>query len=306
MRGPDKARMTMLIDIKAFLVTARAGSFSSAARTLRIAPSVVTKRVSRLEDEIGSKLFIRSTRKLSLTPEGERLRPRLQFLVGELEEALEGAHTATKGLSGQLRVKAPTTIGAMFVGQSIARFQAANPSVTTELLLIDRSVNPLEEGLDIALGALPQSYPSVTETPLCPYPRVLVAAPSYLERNPAPRSPGDIVEHDCLAFVPVGLSWSFESAQGPINVDVHTTFTVNDSRLLVAAAEEGLGLSVVPEFLAREALQAGRLVALLPEYPIVSFWFKAMVPRNKAHRPEVRALLEHLQREFETPPWDAD
>ncbi len=293
-----------LIDIEAFLATARAGSFSAAARDIGVAPSVVTKRVGRLEAEIGSRLFVRSTRRLTLTTEAERLRPRLHLLISELEDALSGAHPPERGLHGHLRVKAPTTLGTLFVGQSIARFQAANPSITTELQLIDRSVNPLEEGLDIALGALPQSYASVIETPLCPYQRVLVAAPDYLERAGTPTAPSELVQHKCLAFVPVGLTWSFESEQGPVRVDVHATFTVNDSRLLVAAAAEALGITVVPSFLVREELAKGRLVALLEDFPISPLWFKAMVPRNKAHRPEVAALLEHLKTEFTDPPWN--
>lgn len=296
--------MTMLIDIRAFLVTARSGSFSAAARSLGVAPSVVTKRVGRLEHQVGSALFHRSTRRLTLTAEGERLRPRLQLLVGELDEALSGVQPPARGLSGQLRVKSPTTIGTLFVGQSIARFQAANPNITTELLLIDRSANPLEEGLDVALGALPQSYASVNETPLCPYPRVLVASPGYLAAHGAPTTPGDIVHHDCLAFVPIGLSWTFASQSGPITVEVHASFTVNDSRILTDAAEEGLGLAVIPEFLVRESVQAGRLVPLMADFPIVPLWFKAMVPRNKAARPEVVALLEHLRRDFDPAPWD--
>ncbi len=297
-------KMPQLIDIKAFLVTARAGSFSAAAREIGIAPSVVTKRVGRLEDGLGSRLFVRSTRRLTLTAEAERLRPRLQLLIAELEEALSGARPARRGVRGHLRVKAPTTLGSLFVGQSIARFQAANPAVTTELQLLDRSLNPLEEGLDLALGALPQSYASVLETPLCPYPRLLVATPGYLGKAGYPATPNELAEHQCLAFVPVGLTWSFESDKGTIKVDVRATFTVNDSRLLVAAALESLGLTVVPEFLVREELARGDLVSVLPDFPISPLWFKAMVPRNKAHRPEVVALLEHLRADFSTPPWD--
>ena len=156
----------------------------------------------------------------------------------------------------------------------------------------------------MALGALPQSYASVVETPICPYPRILVGAPAYLERNGTPATPNDLVEHKCLAFVPVGLTWSFESERGQISVDVHAEFTVNDSRLLVAGTLEGLGLSVVPEFLAREELADGRLVEVLPDYPITPLWFKALVPRNKAQRPEVSALLDHLKAEFTDPPWN--
>lgn len=296
--------MPTLIDIKAFLTTARTGSFSAAAREIGIAPSVVTKRVGRLEYEIGSKLFVRSTRKLSLTSEAEQLRPRLQLLVGELEDALKGVQPPKRGISGHLRIKSPQTLGAMFAGPSVARFQAENPAITTELRFVDRAVNPLEEGYDVALGALPQSYPSVLETPLCPYPRVLVASPAYLQRHGTPDTPSDIVRHRCLAFVPVGLSWSFQSASGPVSVDIPAVFTVNDSRLLVHAAKEHLGMTVVPEFLVRDELANGSLVPLLVDYPIVPLWFKALVPRNKAHRPEVAALLEHLKQDFATPPWD--
>jgi len=298
--------MPTLIDIEAFLVTARTGSFSAAAREIGTAPSVVTKRVGRLEYEIGSKLFVRSTRQLTLTAEAEQLRPRLQLLVGELEDVLQGIQPPRRGISGHLRIKSPQTIGTMFIGQSIARFQAEHPAITTELRFVDRSVNPLEEGYDVALGALPQSYTSVQEIPLCAYPRVLVATPAYLERYGTPETPGDIVKHRCLAFVPVGLSWSFQSTSGPITVDIHAVFTVNDSRLLVHAAREDLGITVVPEFLVRADLADGGLVPLLPDYPIVPLWFKALVPRNKMHRPEVAALLEHLRQEFSTPPWDSD
>jgi DNA-binding transcriptional LysR family regulator len=296
--------MPMLIDIKAFLVTARSGGFSAAARELGTAPSVITKRVNRLEHEVGKPLFHRSTRKLTLTPEGERLRPQLQLLVAELEEAISEFRAPGREMSGSLRIKSPTTMGTMFVGRAVARFLDAHRDVSAELLLMDRLVNPLEEGLDIALGALPQSFASVDEIALCPYPRVLVAAPSYLEAKGRPRTPAGIVTHDCLAFVPVGLSWTFSSGNGPVAVDIRARFTVNDSRLLVDAAIEGQGLTIVPEFLARSAIEAGALEPLLPDFPIEPYWFKALVPRHKRNKPEVLAMTEHLKREFDPPPWE--
>lgn len=297
--------MTQLLDIKAFLTTARTGSFSAAAREMGVAPAVVTKRVNRLEQEIGTALFVRSTRRLTLTAEGERLRPRLQILIGEIEEALRGAHSANDGVRGQLRIKSPTTVGTLYVGEAVTRFQATNPNVRAELLLIDRAVNPLEEGFDLALGALPISFASVIDVPLCLYDRVLVAAPDYLARHPAPGTPSELVEHDCLAFLPIGLNWSFESERGTVVVEVRARLIVNDSRVLLAGALQGLGLTVVPRFVAREALAAGQLVAIMPDYPLTPLWFKAMVPRNRLDRPEVAALVDHLQAEFGTiPPWD--
>ncbi len=296
--------MTMLLDIRAFLATARSGSFSAAARVLGVAPSVVMKRVSRLEEQIDSRLFVRSTRRLALTAEADRLRPRLQLLVAQLEETLGGIQPPKPGVAGNLRIKAPTTLGTLYAGPSIARFQAANPAVTVELLLIDRSVNPLEEGFDIALGALPQSYASVVETPLCPYPRQVVATPDYAKRHGLPETPGDLIQHRCIVYIAAGMTWYFESKSGPLSVSVNAVLTVNDSRILLFAAKQSVGIAVVPEFLVQEELASGELVHVLPGYAISPLWFKAMVPFNKMRRPEVAALLHHLVGEFKTPPWD--
>ena len=295
--------MPMLVDIRAFLSTARLGGFSAAGREIGTAPSVVAKRVNRLEHEIGAKLFNRSTRKLTLTPDGQRLRPQVQTLVAELDETLRNLSRPGRDLRGSLRVRSPTTIGTMFVGPSIARFQRANPEIAMELSLIDRLINPLEEGFDVSFGALPHSFASVDETAICPYPRVLVAAPGYLERHGTPSFPGDIVNHDCLAFVPVGLTWTFVSEKGPLSIDIRARYTVNDSRLLADAAVEGIGLAVVPEFLARDPLADGSLVPVLPDFPIQPLWFKAMVPSHKAGRPEVAALIEHVRADFDPAPW---
>lgn len=296
--------MTLLVDIKAFLVTARTGSFSAAGREIGVAPSVVTKRVGRLEDHIGSRLFVRSTRALVMTAEADRLRPRLQLLVSQLDDALDGVAPPETGLAGHLRIKTPTTLGTLFAGRSIARFLAQNPAITSELMLIDRAVNPLEEGFDIALGGLPQSFASVHEVPLCAYTRVLVATPEYLAKHGTPSRPSDLVEHRCIIYVAAGLTWFFESGGGPVSVTVNPVFTVNDSRLLHFAARHHLGVCIAPAFLVQDDLADGRMVQLMPDYPVAPLWFKAMVPNNKLHRPEVAALLDYLIKEFEVPPWE--
>jgi len=293
--------MPLLIDIKAFLASARTGGFSGAAREIGTTPSVISKRVSRLEDEIGVRLFLRTTRALTLTSDGELLQPRLLQQVAELEDTL--FNRDGQGLSGLLRVRATTTIGTSFVGRSINKFQVSHPGMTIELLLIDRPVNPLEEGFDVSFGALPQSFGGVVEIPFCPYPRVLVAAPRYFENRNQPESPSDLVGQDCLVFVPVGPTWSFAGPNGPMSLDIRARYTVNDSRILMDAAIKGLGLAVVPEFLARDAIAEGSLITLMPDFPVSPLWFKAMVPRHKANRPEVVALIDHIKQESDPPPW---
>ena len=298
--------MTMLIDIKAFLTSARIGSFSGAAREINTTPSVITKRVGRLEQEVGVKLFHRSTRNLSLTSEGKRLHPQLQVLVAELDDTIGNFRKSGKELRGHLRVRAPTTVGAEFVGASIARFLAEHRGLSVDLLLIDRSINPLEEGFDVSLGALPQAYAGVEETTLCEYSRVLVASPNYLKERKTPNTPADLAGHDCIAFVLVGLTWNFVGASGLMSVDVQARYTVNDSRILLDAAIEGLGIAVLPEFLAREPLKNGELVEVMPNYPVMPLWFKTLVPSHRARKPEVIALVKHLKKDFEMPPWAPD
>ena len=148
------------------------GSFSAAARELGVAPSVVTKRITQLEERMRTKLIARSTRGLALTTAGERLLPRFLRLVGELEE-LFVERTDAGGIEGHLRIKGPTTITSLYLGALFSEFQAANPRVTVEVVLMDRSVNPLEEGFDFVVAARPASYPNVVDVPLCAYPQVL-------------------------------------------------------------------------------------------------------------------------------------
>ncbi|WP_118134995.1 LysR family transcriptional regulator [Oceanicella sp. SM1341] len=296
--------MAELVDIRAFLVTARLGSFSAAGRELGLAPSVMTKRVGRLEEQMGGRLFLRSTRSLTLTALGERVRPRLQLLLGEIDEVFKGAGPPDGTVEGNLRIKMPT-VTAQFLGALLADFQVANPRLTLDIHMVDRSVNPLEEGFDVSIGALPASYVNVIDEPLCPYRRILCAAPAYLEARGRPVHPTDLIEHDCLTYLVTGNTWTFDSPQGPMNVEVHPKFNVNDSRVLLTAARRGLGLATLPVFLCQEDLAAGRLVAQMQDYPVSTLWLKALVPRIKRNRPAVRALVEHLQRHMgPIPPWE--
>lgn len=296
--------MADIDDIRAFLVSASAGSFAAAGRDLEIAAPAVTKRVDRLESRIGARLFQRTTRRLTLTSEGERVRPLLQTVFAEFEQAVRAATPDCGSLRGHLRIKSPTTVGNV-VGASLLRFGGMHPGLMIEMLLIDRAVNPIEEGFDVAVGALPMSFASVVDIPLCPYERILVASPDYLSRRPMPRHPSELAHHEALVFLPNGLTGSFESGQGSILVQLRARFAANDSRVLHDAALQGLGVATLPRFLARGAVAEGLLVEILPDYPPSPIWFKAMVPSNKVHNAEVAALLDHLKEDFApVPPWD--
>lgn len=298
--------MNTLLNIKAFLLVARTGSFSGAARELSVAPSVVTKRITRLEEEMGAQLFVRSTRSLSLTPAGERLLPQYQRLVAELDEIIGATAAAERGIEGHLRVKGPTTLTSMYLGPILCDFHAQNPGITMDVVLLDRSVNPLEEGFDLVVGALPAAYPNVVDIQLCPFRTVLCASPAYLAAKGAPEHPTELSEHDCITSVLLGNTWVFEQTPSTVSVEVRSKLHANDTRVLREGALRGIGVAVLPEFLVADDIRHGSLVALLPESPVPSFWLKAIVPKIKLSKPAVRELVEFLKaRMHPNPPWQA-
>jgi DNA-binding transcriptional LysR family regulator len=290
--------MDTIRNIKAFLLVARTSSISVAARQLGVVPSVVTKRIDRLEDQMGVQLLQRSTRGISLTGAGEARLPRLQTMVTELDAIFQESQVSTSEVEGHLRIKSPTTIAILDLGEMLTRFQIAHPRISIDLVMLDRSVNPIEEGFDLAIGALPTSYPGVIDEPLCPYPRVICASPTYLERHEAPQHPRDLVQHDCLTFATTGLNWTFESRRGLINVDVKAKLSANDSQLLLRAAIAGMGIARIASHIAMPSIARGELVTLLPDYPVPEFWVKALIPKNRIDKPAVRQLVGMLKQDF--------
>jgi len=281
--------------VAAFVRVARLHSFSAAARDLGVAPSVITKRITQLEKSLGVQLVVRSTRGLALTAAGDRYLPRFVRLMAEFDEIFAGNDAEQVRLEGHLRIKSPTTITTESLGSLFADFQVDHPGISMEIVLVDRSVNPLEEGFDFAMGALPVSYPNVIDVPMCPYELVTCCSPSYLVGKSPPQHPTELVDYECLTTVLFRTTWVFESSRGALSVEVHSRLHSSDSRVLREAALRGLGIAILPRFLADEPLRKGELVPLLQDFPVASFWLKALVPRMKMSKPAVRELVAFLK-----------
>jgi DNA-binding transcriptional LysR family regulator len=294
-RVGTKAAIDTLSNINAFVRVARLGSFSGAARQLGLVPSVVTKRIGQLERSLGTKLLVRSTRGLTLTAAGERYLPRFVRFVAELDELFAPATNEDEPLTGHLRIKTPTTVSSMFIGEVLADFLVDHAGISLEIVLIDRSVNPMEEGFDLSIGALPVSYPNLVEVPLCPYDQLTCCAPSYLEETAAPQNPGELAFHDVLTSIAYSRTWSFDGPSGPISAQVHPRVEACDSRTLRAATLRGLGIAILPRELVEQDLRAGTLVQLLTEFPVSRLWLKALVPCTKVNSPLVREVLAYLK-----------
>ena len=287
--------MNTILNISAFLRVARLGSFSAAAREMNAATSVIAKRISQLEEEMKSKLITRTTRGVSLTAAGERHLPQFVRLLAAYEEAFNRQETVSKRIEGFVRIISPPTVTSMFLGQLFTRFQLTHPSVDMDIVLMERSVNPLEEGFDIGVGGWPISYPDVIDVTLCRYELATVVAPQYLKGKEVPKHPTELVNHNCLTTTLFRSSWSFEHARGPVKIEVHSRMQSSDSRMVRDAARMGLGIAILPRMLVGEDLKAGALIPLLEDFPVAPYWLKLLVPRMKMNRPVVSALVRFLK-----------
>lgn len=288
--------MDMVANMRAFLAVARYGSFSAAARQLNVVPSVAAKRVSQLEHSVGARLFERSTRKVALTEAGELFQVRARNLVADLDDTLGHLRRTGDRLEGRILMMVPTTLHLLVLCDSVSAFLRAHEHITLELALVDRSVNPAEEGFDLAIsGHAASSYEGVLDIPLYPFEQVLCASPEYLQRRGTPTHPHDLEDHDGLFFKPLGTAWRFDGAQGQLSVDVRPRLVAHDNQTLRAAAMAGNGIAMLPRYVAGEALRAGWLVELLKGHPPPKSWFRAHVTQHRAKLARIVQLLEWLK-----------
>jgi DNA-binding transcriptional LysR family regulator len=290
-----------LENLRAFLCVARYGSFSRAARELHVVTSAVTRRVEQLEGALGTRLLERSTRGLKLTTSAEALLPKFSRIVAEVDDLMRNS-SRRDGIEGLLRVKSPTTVTSEFIGALVVDFMRQHPGVNVDITLADYSVNPLEQGFDVALGAMPVSYRDVVDIPLWRYDVVACCAPEYLQDRAAPRHPSELVEHVCLTTTLFRGGWLFESGAGSVDIDVHSRIHVSDGRVVREAARRGLGIAALARYLVEADLRDGRLVPVLEDFPLATHWLKALVPRGSLARPAVQQFVEFLKEQLREGP----
>jgi DNA-binding transcriptional LysR family regulator len=287
--------MDFTTHFQTFTAVVRCGGFSEAARQLGVVPSLVAKRVAQLENELQTRLFERTTRRVALTEAGERLHARASGIVAEFEELLQSVRRDEGKPEGHLRVMAPTTLTMEQLGPVFCDFLRSHPRITMELELIDLSTNPAERGFDVAISGRAASYEGVTDIPLAPVRPLLCAAPSYLQERSEVSHPRELADLACLVFSATGTSWTFHSARAAFTVDVKPRLLADDNRTLLQAAVAGLGIALLPSYVATDALRSGALELVMPKFSPQENWFKAYVPKRKLGVARVKALLQFLQ-----------
>ena len=293
--------------IATFVAVAEAGSISEAARRLRLSKSVVSERLAELERSLGATLLHRTTRKLSLTEDGVSFLERATRIARDVEEAAADMAERRGRLVGPLRIAAPVTFGHLHLGPALFPFLARNPELELTLDLDDRRVDVAADGYDAVVRHGPIADTRLVAWRLAPSRRVLVAAPDYLERHGRPATLAELDGHRGLFYTNRGAAdWRFAGADGATNLRAEMGLRVNNGDMLRDAAIAGLGIALLPTFIAGTAIKAGRLVVLdVGAEAELEFVYVAH-PEGRRTSAKLRAFIDCLRTAFGDPPyWDA-
>lgn len=257
--------MSRFRELNAFMAVAEEGAFNAAARSLNVAPSAVTRLVNQLEDRIGAKLFTRTTRRVSLTEAGERLRSGAAHVLEDLDAAEASAAGAHLRPTGHLRITAPVLFGQRYIMPIVRKYLDQFPSVTASAILLDRVVHLMDEGFDVGLriGELPDS--GLFARRVGSIRRVVVASPNYLANHGTPKKPDDLAAHSIIntSGLHGRAEWQFETRGKAMAARVEPRLSVNGIAPALDAAAEGWGLTRVLSYQVQDALADGRLVEVL-------------------------------------------
>jgi LysR family transcriptional regulator, regulator for bpeEF and oprC len=282
----------------AFASAARHTSFAKAARELALSPSAVAKSISRLETQLGVRLFYRTTRQVSLTPDGRTLFEQCQRVLEEVEILKSVAAGARSAPTGMLRVSAPLTFGKYVVLPVVQRLMEQHPALSVDLRLTDQVEDIVREGLDAAIriGALGDS--GLVARPFAEQVLTVCASPRYLKAHGKPKSPGDVEQHACVVFrLPSSgrdRPWEFRERGETLKLNPPSRLRLSDGEALVSAAIAGIGLVQTPHYMTESALSDGRLVECLAEFRPAPLPISIVHAGSRIVPPRVRAFIDAL------------
>ncbi|HEX9881055.1 MAG TPA: LysR family transcriptional regulator [Hyphomicrobium sp.] len=300
--------MDKLDAMNAFAKVVAAGSYAEAARRLGLTRSAVSKAVMELEQILGARLLDRTTRRVTPTEAGRAYYDRCVAILAAVEETeiqISRLHDAPRGV---LKINAPMSFGTRYLGSAVADFMARYRELKIELILNDRVIDPLEEGVDVTvrIGVLTDS--SLIARRLAPARLVLAAAPAYLEQHGTPRAPEDLASHRCLTYGHMAATqrWVLQRNGEPISVPVESVLCSNNGDVLRAAALDGNGIVNLPTFLIGPDIAAGRLEVMLSDMPPAALGIYALYAPNRYLAAKTRVFIDFLVGCFgDAPEWDA-
>ncbi len=280
-----------------FVRVAELGSFSAVAQQMGLARSAVTRQIAALEQHLGIKLMVRSTRRLMLTSAGAAYLEKCRVILNLVEAAETGVAEERQTPRGMIRISLPLTYGLMRVAPILLDFARRYPEVQLDMDYTDRRVNLIEEAIDLSVRITSRLGATEIARRIGSSQLQAVASPAYLAEHGMPRHPSELIHHECLSYTTTAESkqtWSFDVdgllTAYPIRARIHS----NNGEALNDAVERGLGIALQPDFIIERSLQSGKVVTILTEFPLPELGIYAMLPSNRQVPYRVRVLMDFL------------
>jgi DNA-binding transcriptional LysR family regulator len=289
--------MDRLAAMEIFVSVAEAGSFSAAAKRMNVGQPAISKSVAQLEERLGVRLILRSTRGLTMTDAGQRFYEHAKRAIQEADDAEQVVRHASDSLSGKLRVSAAVTFACLHVLPSLDAFLSRHPKLEIDLKLDDRIIDLLEEGMDVALrmGALTDS--SMTARRIGRSPRLVVGTPDYFSRAGVPTTPAELDRHQAIVYSQGGggETWTFRQNDSDVDVTVSGRVRVSAAEGMRTAVLNGMGLAIASRWMFSPELASGEVEAVLTDWtlPAVDLW--AVFPSGRLVTAKARAFVEFVE-----------
>ena len=287
--------------IRAFIEVVEAGGFAAAARKMQLSRSAVNKLVINLENHLGVQLLYRTTRQVTVTDTGRAFYDRCLDILSSLEEAELAVSQQQSQPVGNLKINAPMSFGISVLGTKIAEFMTRYQDVRIQLTLEDRFVDPIAEGYDLVIRlSVPVSSSSLVAHQITRIPRVICAAPSYLEAKGIPTHPHQLKDHSCLhyGYLTTGCKWQLINEGKDEQVLIDGVFCSNNGEVLRDAAVGGLGIVMLPTFIVEQELARGELQVILPDYHPAELTLWLIYPVNRHLSTKVRLFTQFFRECF--------
>ncbi len=294
--------MDRLHELEVFIAVAESGGFAKAGARLRLSPPAVTRAVSALEERLGARVFNRTTRSVTITEVGQRFMESAKRILTELDTAEKEAVGETAMPQGHLTITASVTFGRLTLAPVVCGFLGQHPRVSASMLLLDRIVNLIEEGVDLAvrIGPLPDS--TLIAKRIGVVRRVLVASPDYLSRRGAPTAPADLKLHSVIAFTGImpNREWRFLNGQKLGAVNLRPSLEINDAGAAIEAAEKGHGVTIALSYMVSDKIREGKLAPVLDAHTLPPQPVHLVYPHARLVAPKVRAFIDFASPRLKT------
>jgi DNA-binding transcriptional LysR family regulator len=288
--------MDRLLSMEIFVATVNLGSFTAAANAFRITPAMVSKHITALEKRLGSPLLTRTTRRQHLTEIGNKYYENCKQILEQIASAEAGAEAMGSKPKGLLRVNASIWFGSLTLAPIVCDYLKQYPEVNIQLSLTDRYVDIVEEGIDVAIRIGELADSSLIARKLSMFEVAICASPEYLAEAGVPRTPDDLVKHQCLGFTNWQRQggWRLMQSRWGSEIGLSPRFESDNGQALLAAAVKGIGIIMMPRELVRPDIDAGRLTELMKKYVPPARPIHAVYPRARQSLPKLGSFVDFL------------